>query len=105
VGRIPIFGSEPVKREFFIVVLFNLLPPVENQAAVFTFIEGAYSGCTDGLANRSPSVTEVFEGEMNFNKFGAKRRATHTGLPSIRHKYPSPVLRTPSPHPMGRGSG
>jgi hypothetical protein len=56
----PILGSEPVKSEFFIVVSFYLLPPVENQAVVYDFIVCACSGCMDGLASRSPAVMKFF---------------------------------------------
>jgi hypothetical protein len=60
--------------EFFIVVLFNLLPPVENQAAVFALIDSACSGCMDGLASRSPVVMKFF---ARWKKSG--RQAMHSG--------------------------
>jgi hypothetical protein len=82
----PIFGSEPVKSEFFIVVLFNLLPPVENQAAVFALVESACSGCVDGLASRRPAVMKFF---CALEKSG--RQAMHSG--NLKHHM--------SPFPCG----
>jgi hypothetical protein len=62
-----------VKSEFFIVVLFNLLPPVENQAAVFALVESACSRCMDGLASRRPTVMKFF---VHWEKSG--RQAMHS---------------------------
>jgi hypothetical protein len=59
----PILGSEPMKEEeFFIFVLVGFATG-KIQMQLLLFCKAPVPGCTNGLASRSPAVTEVLRAD------------------------------------------